>query len=689
MKTLENSRLNGERGIALVTSLLATMFILALGMAVVLSTTTDTGTTRTQRVGEQAFFVADAGIGVARRSLEQAFTSQIQAQLALRSPYTVPPTIDPAHTDWFPTVQVLPSPDGTWDNAFYSSIRDNAVSLATTSSRVDRFTNINDSSFTVTFHPLTGTVTQAAHAPLTTGTEVIVLRYWIEVTGKTGAGGSATVNETGRITANVNMLYTPPTLTSRSFSFSGFGAFFDNGDTQPTAPLASGTFSGPVHTNSHFAFNSQRSVTFRNIVSQVDTGGIRYGDNSFYSSASGVGPNHAIPTISPALAGVNLSSEGYQITSRVPLPVNTFSQEFAVINSTGITDTNPDGTLKDPPPGMPSSGPVLDSSGRVTTNTLVANLRNANNNPPGTSGGAINNGVYIPSSDGSSITGAGIYVQGGADDVQLIADTNGDQVFKVTQGSTTTTIRESFTNNTTTISSSLGTRTYTGVFTDRGDPANPRNGAMLFVGNSSGTGSIASLRGGKDSSNNKPAIASATALTICAQRNVRVTGDLKYAQAVAASDGTPVSNVNSITNVLGIFTNNGNVLLAPNSTYLGGSGLSLEMNAAVVAFNSNTSDDSSAVNRIDGSIAYNGSSNPGSNDRWRLVGSRVQSNISSIGFNFRDIYFDTRFSGGQFRPPFFPGTSYALGPPPSAGDLSFVPMDTPVATAISWFRNNN
>ena len=258
---------------------------------------------------------------------------------------------------------------------------------------------------------------------------------------------------------------------------------------------------------------------------------------------------------------------------------------------------------------------------------------------------------------------------------------NGDQVYVVKQGSTTMTVRTSYTNNTTTVTQGSSSKTLTGVFKDKADPANIKNGAMLFV-----DGNIKSLRGGKDSSGTKPAVASATRLTIAAQRNIYVEGDLKYANPVANSDGTPVSNIGSINNVLGIFTNDGNVYLSPNSTYIGGSGLSLEMNAAVVAFNSNTSNDGGA---IEGSITYDtNNTSPGSNDRWRLVGSRVQSKINSIGYTYRDIFFDSRFSGGHFAPPFFPGTDYEYAPP-VATTLTINSIATPAATAMSWFRNNN
>jgi len=304
---------------------------------------------------------------------------------------------------------------------------------------------------------------------------------------------------------------------------------------------------------------------------------------------------------------------------------------------------------------------------------------------PTITSGKLANGVYVATSDWSNVTGSGIYVKGDADDIQLYADTNGDQVYVVKQGTTTTTVRTSYANNTTTVSQGGSTRTLNGIFKDKADPLNIKNGTMLFV-----DGNIKSLRGGKDSSGTKAAIASATRMTIAGQKDIYIKGDLKYASAVVNSDGTPVSNIGSINNVLGIFTNDGNVLLSPNSSYVG-SGLSLEMNAAVVAFNADPSNDTtdSDGQSIEGSIAYDkAATSPGSSDRWRLVGSRVQSKINTIGYANRDIFFDARFSGGTFAPPFFPGTDYQYAPA-VATTLTIDSVATPAATAMSWFRNNN
>jgi Tfp pilus assembly protein PilX len=667
----QKTRNDGERGMALVTALLATTMMLGIGLAVVMSATTDNSTTRVQRVGNQAFFAADAGIGIARRSLAQALTEQINlmksGSLAF---YRDNPS---AGAGQFPDVQVMP-PIST-SSSFYQNVITRTNQLSVTTARAQKFDQLNGTKFSVSVPQLSGNV--ALHvADAFNATEITVIRYLIKVTGETSSGGSATVNETGRISINLT-LAAAGGPGARNFKFSGFGAFFDNGDTQATAPLASGTFSGPVHTNTHFAFLSNRSVTFRNIVSQVDSQ-IRY-DNTSTTS-----PNHSIPTGN--ITGINISSEGYKTTDPVPLPDNNFSQEYAVINSTGITDKKSDGSPVDPPAVVPkdSSGnpiPVFDSAGRVTASVLAENLRDERNNKPvtNTSGTDLVDGVYV-SSNGSAIAGAGIYVEGDASDLQVYADTDGDQVYVITQGSKVTTIRTDFTNNQTTITSGSHSQTYSGVFTDKSDPANPKPGVSLFV-----DGQISSLRGGKNGSTNRPAVASATRMTITAQRDITVTGDLKYTNAVANIDGTPVSNIDSVQNVFGIFTNDGNLNLAPNSNYVSGPGIGLEINAAVITFNKNTSNDGG---QIEGSIVYTGSATPGTNDRWRLVGSRVQSKINSIGYNYRDIFFDTRYSGGTFSPPFFPGTSYKLFPTvPTKVKIAF--SDDPAPTAMSWFRDNN
>jgi hypothetical protein len=658
--------------------------MLALGLAAVMSTTVDTVTTQSHRRSEQAFFVADAGISIARRALVAALQEKVDEVRAAGegSFYRVEAS---GTLGEFPDVQVLPPLSSS--SQFYQDIYTRTRALSALTARDQRFDDINGAGFTVNRVEFTSGSISLTPPSSGEAAEVSTFRYWIQVTGTTDGGGSATVNETGQVTTSIYLRdESDPSAGDRNFSFSGFGAFFDFGDTNANAALTSGTFSGPVHTNTHFAFFSNRNVAFRNVVSQVDNY-IRYDSTNFNQGHRSI-PNSDI-------TGIDISSEGYQRTGAVPLPSNNFSQEYAVINATGITDLNENGDPVDPPGARATnqSGnlPVFDAQGRVTPETLRENLRNASNNKPTISGGDLVDGVYISSSDGSTINGAGVYVEGNADDIQLYT-LNGDQYYLIRQGtgsSATTTIRVSAANNTTTITKGSNSRTYTGIPRDRSDPnsIDPVSGqyppgVSLFV-----DGEIRSLRGGVEGSTKRAAIASGTRVTVSAQRDITITGDLKYADAVVNSDGTPVGNVSNITNVMGIFTNDGNVNLAPNTSYTTGGNRSLEMHAAVVSFNSKTSNDGG---EIEGSITYTGS-NPSSTDRWKLVGSRVQSKINNIGYSNRDVFFDPRFAGGKFRPPFFPGTNYALAEPEPAENPTVVitQADAPWPTGLSWFRDNN
>lgn len=684
--TISNGR---ERGIALISALLATTVLLALGMAVVFSATVDTVTTKSQRVGEQAFYAADTGLALARRSLITALSEELTKIVNGTATYGQDGTgyyqIGATPSDGsFPTVLIVPDPDTVPGYQFYTNVYARAQQLVTNATNDSTFTtysNVAGSKFTVVFRPLSGTVdfSPVPTDPTTAG-EAIKFRYSIQVTGTTGAGGSSTVDETGRISTNVNLKNTAAPGSPRNFSFSGFGAFFNDGDTVASMYLASGTFSGPVHTNTHFAFNHNNTVAFRNIVSQVDNY-IRY--DSFIDFLLG---HLALPTVD--MTGIDISSEGYKKTNLVPLPANNFSQEYAVINGTGITAKKTDGTPVDPPATLPSSGgtAVLDSSGKVTPDALAVNLRNSNNNAPPVSSGKLNggsDGVYVSSGNGTSITGAGIYVQGDASDIQLYSSgTNQVYVIKQTSG-TITTVTVNNTNSTTTIADTTGkTKTFTGVPTDKSDSAHPQPGVSLYV-----KGNINSLRGGFDSTTGKnvAGLASGTRLTVTAQGDITITGDLTYASPVVDSQGLPVTNYNAIQNVLGLFTNNGNVNLAPNPSYNSDSALSLQVHAAIVAFNSDTSDDAGG---IDGSITYTGSS-LSSTDKWTLVGSRVQAKINNIGYATRNIYFDQRFSGGGFRPPFFPGTTYTLGTTSVPGVISITSVSDPTPLGISWYREVN
>jgi hypothetical protein len=662
---------HGERGIALITSLLAISMMLALGLALLLSVTIDTKTSGLSRSASAALLAADTGLTVGRSALKKAMIGQLQSikagTTALASVTSV--------TGQFPDVLVFPDPGSSANAQYYKTLLATAVGYATNSTRNSTLTNANGSSFAITYGVLSSSV---ATQKTTVGSAIqtVTFRYAISSTGATLPGGSATVMENGTIPITIILSDTSSTSPT-IFHFSGFGAFFDNGDADPNSYLASGTFSGPVHTNTHFSFLSSNNVAFTNQVTQGDNY-IRYNSASF-------GQGHQnLPTLLNTYQGINVSSQGYAGSVTVPLPADNFSQEYAVINGNGITAANSSGVPVFPPAVIPvdSKGSplaVIDSSGRVTANALQANLRTASDSQPVISNNSMASGVYISSSDGTSIAGAGIYVQGDASDIKLYTSGT-DQMYVIQQGGTTTTIDVNYTNNTTRVTSGSKTTTFQGIPTDNSVVASTQPGVSLFV-----NGSINSLHGAVGGGTSGAAIAAKTRLTITAQRMITITGDLTYANPVANSDGSPATNINSITNVLGIFTNNGNVNLAPNSNWVSGPGLSLEIDAAIVSFNSITSDDGG---NIEGSITYTGGNAPGNSDAWKLVGSRVQASINNIGYSKRNVYFDQRFGGGNFAPPFFPGTSYTLGGTIST-DLGIVNWQDPHAIGISWSRITN
>lgn len=698
METKVNLQNTEERGIALITSLLASTMLLGLGMAVVLSATSSTAVTMGQRTSEQAFLAADAGIAIGRKCLAEALNERINnVSNGVASYYSTLAT----------SPMVFPDPNSNVD-WYNTNIRPTALALARDSVRKQKFSDLNGSSFDVAYAFMGGDASVIANpsAP-NLFVQSLVLRYKITVTGAARSGATATLQEVGNVSSNITMT-NAPNSGSRNFSFSGFSVFFDSGDPMIYAVLCPGTYSGPVHTNTDLSFYAYWQYTFRNQVTQVNPN-IRYWDSN--------GPNNWIPIPTKSIQGISLGSQGYHQSGAVALPTNAFSQEYAVINSTGITTTTTGGVPVDRPPvTSDSSGnpiTIFDSNGRVTAAALAANLRDASNNIPTLQSGVLPQGVYVsatsPNSDGSSptITGAGIYIQGDVTDFKLYADStvnpdpkNADQVYVITQGSNTTTVRVSYVNNQTQVTNSSGTTTtFPGLPTDRSDPQHPQTGAIVYA-----NGSIWSLRGGTDGSQNVPAIASKSHLTITAARHIKLTGDLKYSDPVVNPDGTPVANIGDTytngtwpdgtpkvqlktENVLGLFTNDGNIYLDAKPAYVANPDLSIQMNGAFCVFNNNTADDNG--NSEGGITTWFGSGHitPSSSAAITLIGSDVESLNSLVDYWNANEYFDVRFQGGAFRAPFFPGTSYTLGSIPGT-DLTIKDFAAPYATAMTWYRTN-
>lgn len=571
----------------------------ALALALLLSTTTDTLITTSYRASEEAFFAADAGIAMGRRAVAKAVSEQITAVAEGRSPVFEPES------------QILPDSASAPQSPFFAAIRARAATLANSDVRSSF---ANDSQYQIEILSIEGGPSTTPIRNEANGLESYIYRYEIRSTGKSAYGARAEVVERGELRTHLTASIS---ITRRPFT--AYGTFFDRGDPEGGLVLVSGEFTGQVHTNSHFNFSSRNTVVFRGKVSQAD-------NYIIYD-----GKSEAVPV--DGKQGVVVSAGTYERKDRVPPPQNNFVQELAVVNGSGYGGSQDSGTV--------------DGNGRVTAATLAAGLSDAAGRSPQVNGNDIPNGVYVSSNDGASITGGGIYVNG---DARIDLTTNGSaQTIQITQGSTVNTITIDFESSTTTFNSGGVTRVFPGVPMDTSaGESNATPGVSLFV-----DGSITSLSGPRAvEGQTGPAIAPQTAMTITAQRHITVTGDIKYSEPVVSSNGDALPRSNQVKSVLGIFTNDGNVVLQPDGTKTDGEGTSLEIDASIAAFNSSKSNDGG---KLEGTIVY-GDGTPGSGSRLKIIGARIQANIANIKYRNRQIYYDPRLAGGNFAPPFFPGT---------------------------------
>ena len=121
------------------------------------------------------------------------------------------------------------------------------------------------------------------------------------------------------------------------------------------------------------------------------------------------------------------------------------------------------------------------------------------------------------------------------------------------------------------------------------------------------------------------------------------------------------------TNVLGVYTNSGNIVLS--SPY---SDKNLEVDGSLAAVG--TSGSGGTCNSSTCGFLVNGSINTFTN-----VGGQSQSNIFGANMNTQNTYYDRRFSAWSgFSPPFFPGISNSSSYSASA------PTVTPTQQRTSW-----
>jgi type II secretory pathway pseudopilin PulG len=254
---------------------------------------------------------------------------------------------------------------------------------------------------------------------------------------------------------------------------------------------SSGTFDGRMHTNGEYRFAYK--PTFMDLVTSVNTKAWYYNNgNNKELAASNNG----------TIDQPNFHSGFTRGASTITLPTDPYNQQNAAL-------------------GLDPS-----SAAQPTNSQIDRMIGQGGSGTPAT-------GVYLPDTLGS--VRGGIYVQGNLDKCLLSVDTNGNQVYVLTQGSSTDTIRVNRGTGTTTFYDASATP-HTKVLT-----GTPRG--ILFS-----TGGISDLRGpDRVSGTPPPALALDSQLLVACNNDIVIQRDITC------------KNYDTGNNVLGIYSSGGSV----------------------------------------------------------------------------------------------------------------------------------
>jgi len=664
MKPTNNRKkhLHGSRGVALVITLLMLLLFTAMTLAMVIATTSDTLINGYYRNYRGSFYAADSGANAARAYL----TTLIQSNVT--SPYVVFQPPIPLGTDATIRSQlitafgsnnsILGTQTASWPASFTldpTVVNGNTYGNTTLTQQC-----IEPVQYTLTF-PTSGIVGTTPPTCTTPGTPAAAYNitgytyyyyYSIGVIGQAFNGQQNKVAETGYFNFFVPVKTTAGTTTS----FSGWGTLYDKFGLC-SAPWVPGTMTGAIFSNDSLNFGDPGTTGTSTKYVFTGTVGIADAQAGYFHSGVGAGCDPSAASSNSVAGGTTIAPTftGGWLTGQpaIPLPQDSFNQERSVLNGNGAC--------------MVSPCPAV-------AQTEMGVLQDVNHNQWPTTGAQPSSGVYLPYSTTTTggvttntFTGGGIFVQGNAAQVTLTASTSGSgsskhnlQVIAVKQASTTTTVTIDLTGNTTTVTNGTTTTTIQGVPENLG--ANPPSEAcMLYVNGNISSNVGANSPTGLSGPSSGAAIQNGSALTVTATGTIDITGSLIYSTEPVSLNAADTAVSPAPTNVLGIFTPGGNVELKPST-----SGQNLEIDASIATVSQG------------GSGGIQASWN--SINQVVIVGGRVQNNAldgSSIQ-NGRNIWFDQRFAGGGFAPPWFPATTIG-----STITYSGTP-NPPTATRLSW-----
>jgi hypothetical protein len=721
-----------ERGVALVITLLLLFLMSVVGLAAVLSSSSDLMINGYYSNYRGSFYAADSGLNIARQAIE----SQLSA--GVPGTFSIPPISSP--TSLASTVQTYIS------STYGSKFSLNAGQAA--------------SSWAESFYVSNVSVSLASGSPTITATNSMgsptayqyLFNYVLTTVGSATGTENATVTENGSIIVSVSAV--PGTATT-TVAFSAFGAFINNYPACGGA-LVYGTMTGPMYANGEWDFGSGGSYTFTDPISQTGanfswTYSNSSGGTSCTSTSPGYSYNNGTTTIAPTF------ESGYnQNAAAVSLPQNDFSQRWAVLDGMGCGENN--GNVC----GEPSSNPPL----APTNAQMNAVLRNVSQTPYPTTGAT--SGVYLPytcsgatctmnTNAAGQITAGGIYVEGGGTSgtvsttITLAAATSGTyssstyptssqctsascQVYTIAQtaAGTSTTTNSSAPNTTyphgccsgrgctacyppTITTTTTVTTTPTTYTTITMDPSTNVTTVSSYSANSTTT-SVSSLITSTTSTTTTPGSTTNQTITGVPQNLINpptttspatlstmlyVDGNMSI---TGPSWGAAVQNNAMITvTANGNITQTGNLIYATepvtttqsqwvNSTCCAGDpadtliptvqnmnqvlGLytntgNFIMNPTVNGANLETDASIAAISSC--TTCSTGTIATGSHsvNTWTNVGGRIENSVNNISVTTSNVYFDRRFTArSNFAPPWFPSTTVSMADIEAVNDTS-------------------
>ena len=645
MKTSTKSRRNrrvpvrvrNQRGIALATTLLLVVLLTAMSLTMVLTVGSDMLVNGYYGNERGSFYAADSGATLARQAIVSGILSSVPSTFS-NTVQPIPPgtetSVQNSVNTTYSAPTVVTAPTGSWPEKFMIS----AVTVSTPTCTPSPATYAGSSNYN-------GKAISCTNLPPNVTGYNYIYPYSITSVGQSQGTEATTLVDAGNLIFNASVSPAAGTVVS----FASYGTFIDQ---YPpcSSPFIAGTLTGPFFTNGAWNFGdanalgSSTKYDFKANTGQAN-GAVSYWHGNNCTQAASASNTANGTTIAPTFeAQFNIGA------SSVALPQNDYNQEQAVLDGKGVA----------------TGAPNLNSS----------NLKNSSGTAYPSSG-SPSSGVYVPYTVGTggvkTFSGGGIYVAGNATVTLSPSGTTG-QVYTIVQSGVTTTVTVSPTGlgtGTTTIQTGTGApNVIQGVPTmiDPGTGATTENATMLYV-----NGNITSLSGPGEYTT---AINNGQAVTVTASGNVTVTGDIRYAsEPVTTSanqnvNGTVVANAdtlipaNNTGQVLGIFTATGDIQMN-NGQHDG----NLEIDASIAMISQG---------------GGGGWINVGPQiNTLNVVGGRIANVAKSGNAITRNIFFDQRFAGGNFAPPWYPSTTV------TASNTNQSAFSAPSVQRLQWYYKSS